>query len=122
MKNTPSDSIEIRGLRVTAHIGVPAAERDQPQELLVDLQMSPKLNFSQMPDALDATVDYAAVAQRIVAIAADRPRQLIETLADEIAMGVLRDHAVLRVEVRVRKFILPDTEYVAVHCVRERNR
>jgi FolB domain-containing protein len=122
MKTTGSDSIEIHGLRVTSRIGVPVSERDKPQELLVDLRLSPKLLFSQMPDAIDATIDYAAVAGRVTKLAAERPRQLIETLADEIATMLLIEYSLTRVEVSVRKFILPNTDYVAVRCVRERNR
>jgi dihydroneopterin aldolase len=116
------DCIEIRGLQVATHIGVPEAERVNPQNLLVDLRMQPLRSFAQMPDAITATVDYFAVSQRIVALALDQPRQLIERLADDIATVVLKEFAVDRVEVTVRKFILPNTEYVAVHCVRERNR
>ena len=122
MRHPEQDFIEIRGLRATTHIGVPVAERDKPQELLIDLRFCPKLRFSHMPDAIDAAVDYAAVVERVKKIAAERPRQLIETLADEIATTLLLDYAVTRVEVRVRKFILPETEHVAVQCVRERNR
>jgi dihydroneopterin aldolase len=116
------DWIEIRGLEVNAHIGVPEAERAEPQRLLVDLRLRPPRDFSRLPDSIVATVDYFVVTQRVVALAAERPRQLIETLADDIATAVLREFAVRRVEVTVRKFILPNTEFVAVHCARERNR
>ena len=115
------DWIEIRGLQIDAHIGVPEVERAEPQRLLVDVRMLPLRDFARMPDSLDATVDYFAVAQRLVALASERPRQLIETLADELATAVLREYAVRRVEVSVRKFILPNAEFVAVHCARERN-
>lgn len=116
------DWIEIRGLEIDTHIGVPAAERAAPQRLLVDLRLQPQRLFSEMPDSIAATVDYFAVTQRVVALAAERPRQLIETLASDIAAVVLREAAVQCVEVTVRKFILPNTEFVAVHCARERNR
>jgi dihydroneopterin aldolase len=116
------DQIEICGLEIAAHIGVPEEERAAPQRLLVDLSLHPLRDFSRMPDAIAATVDYYAVTQRVIALAAGRPRQLIETLADEIATTILREFAVRCVEVTVRKFILPNTEFVAVHCTRERNR
>ena len=116
------DWIEIRGLRIRTHIGVPDAERAEAQQLLVDVRMRPLRNFSRMPDSIAATVDYFAVSQRITALAAEKPRQLIERLADDIAATVLGEFAVRRIEVTVRKFILPETEHVAVHCVRERNR
>jgi dihydroneopterin aldolase len=114
------DWIEIRGLQINTRIGVPETERAEPQRLLVDVRMRPLRDFARMPDAIPATVDYFAVAQRLVALAAERPRQLIETLADEVATAVLREFAVRRVEVSVRKFILPNAEFVAVHCARER--
>ncbi len=116
------DWIEIRGLEVDALVGVPDSERAEPQRLLVDLRLRPRREFSRMADSLEATVDYFAISQRVVALAAERPRRLIETLADEIAATVLRESAVRGVEVTVRKFILPNTEFVAVHCARERNR
>jgi FolB domain-containing protein len=117
-----SDWIEIRGQRVSTHIGVPDAERAAAQEVLVDLRLVPLRNFSRMPDDIAVTVDYFAVSQRVAVVAAEKPRQLIECLADDIASMVLREFAVRRVAVTVRKFILPDTEHVAVQCERERNR
>jgi 7,8-dihydroneopterin aldolase/epimerase/oxygenase len=116
------DFIEIRGLEIDPHIGVPDAERASPQRLLVDLRLQPQRDFSRMADAIGATVDYFALAQRVVTVAAGRPRLLIETLADELATTVLREFALRRVEVTVRKFILPNAEFVAAHCGRERNR
>jgi dihydroneopterin aldolase len=114
------DWIEIRGLQVKAHIGVPEAERAEAQDLLVDLRLQPLRSFSSMPDSLAATVDYFAVSQRVVSLAAERPRQLIETLADEIAGTLIREFALARVDASIRKFILPNTEFVAVHCSRTR--
>lgn len=121
MEAMPDDWIEVRGLKVAARIGVPDAERAEPQGLLIDLRLRPVRGFSQMPDAIEATVDYFAVAQRVTALSAERPRRLIETLAGEIAETVLREFAVRCIEVTVRKFILSDTEFVAVHCARQRN-
>ncbi len=114
------DEIEIRGLEVFPLIGVPAEERAEPQRLLIDLRLTPRRSFAAMTDEITATVDYFALSQRVVDLAAARPRQLIETLAEEIATFVLREFALRRVDVTVRKFILPNTEYVAVHCRRER--
>lgn len=118
--NAFDDEIEIRGLEVFPRIGVPAEERAEPQRLLVDLRLAPRRSFATMPDEIAATVDYFALSQRVVDLAAARPRQLIETLAEEIAGFVLREFAVQRVDVTVRKFILPNTEHVAVRCRRER--
>lgn len=115
-----ADTIEVRGLEIDTFIGVPEEERAVSQRLLVDLTLWPVRQFSEMGDRIDATVDYFALSRRVIALAAGRPRLLIETLADEIATRVLHEYSVKRVDVRVRKFIMPDTRWVAVSCSRER--
>ena len=114
------DSIEIRRLRVSAHIGVPDEERASPQTLLVTVRMVPGQNFDGLADDISRTVDYHAVALEIQALAATRPRRLIETLASETAGMLLANHPLARVPVTIEKHILPDTECVAVHLERSR--
>jgi dihydroneopterin aldolase len=112
--------IEIRRLRVPTRIGVPDEERAAPQELRVSLTISLATGFAEMADELAKTLDYAALATGIQVLAAARPRRLIETLAADIADHVLADPRVRAVEVVVEKFILPDTDCVAVRLRRER--
>lgn len=115
-----SHRIEIRRLRVSSHIGVPDEERATAQELRVSVVIHVATAFAAMADDLERTLDYAALALEIQALAAARPRRLIETLASDIADHVLAARAVAAVEVVVEKFILPDTECVAVSLRRER--
>jgi len=113
-----ADVIEIRRLRVLTHIGVPELERANAQALFITLRMVPKHGFADLADDLSRTLDYALVAEQITALAAARPRHLIETLALDIAEYLLAEHAVARVAVTVEKSILPNTECVAVHLER----
>lgn len=112
--------ILISGLRVRAYIGVPDEERAEMQELEFDLRIRTALAFDQMDDTLSKTIDYARVSQRVSEIAAEKPRNLIETLANEVAGKVLAEFDALSVEVELRKFILPETRHVAVRCTRVR--
>ena len=114
------NEIIIRELSVTAHIGITEAERQESQQLLINITLVPLRAFTELADDITRTVDYYAVSRRIAHLTAARPRKLIETLAVEIAELILKDFAAKRVEVEVRKFILPDTEYVAVRHVQER--
>lgn len=114
------DTIEIRRLRVTTHIGVPAAERAAAQSLWLTVGLVPGHGFDGLADDLTRTIDYHAVALGLQALAASKPRHLIETLAVEIADWLLANHPLQRVAVSIEKHILPDTECVAVHVVRER--
>jgi FolB domain-containing protein len=113
--------IEIKGLEVMARIGVPDQERDHPQRLLIDLRFAAKDQSSDLGDELARTVDYHAVSLRVVAIVEERPRKLIESLADEVAAEILHQFPLRWVEVAIRKFILSNTEWVAVSIRREAN-
>lgn len=110
------NEILIRGLAVEAVIGVPEAERAAPQRLLINATITPQVHFSELGDDIAQTVDYDAAARRIVALAGERERRLIETLGAEIAEMLVREFPASQATVEVRKFILPQTEYVAVRC------
>jgi dihydroneopterin aldolase len=108
------DTIHLRGLSVSCHIGAGEEERSQVQELRLDLDLFPADGLQGLEDELNRTVDYHAVALAIQALAASRPRRLVETLAEDV-LDLLRDDFGIRdATVTVRKFILPFTEWVGV--------
>ena len=113
-----ADLIHIQNLRVLARIGVPDEERAQAQELKVSVTLEPNVNFVSLEDRIENTIDYAVLCEEIKAVAAGRSRNLVETLAEEIAQALLERFAIWKVAVEVRKFILPETEYVAVRIER----
>lgn len=115
-----TDSIHISGLDLPVKIGVPEAERAQWQSLSADVTLHLASTFDHMEDRLTATVNYEHVANQVKAWAAERPRHLIETLAVEIAQGILKHFPVNTVEVELRKRILPGVNHVAVRCARSR--
>jgi dihydroneopterin aldolase len=106
--------ITIRGLEFHARVGVPEEERATPQRLVADLQFAAVLQPTDLGDDLSLTVDYHAVALRVDAIASETPRKLIEMLADEIALKLLLEFRLRWIEITIRKFILPQTEWVGV--------
>lgn len=114
----PSDTIEICRLSVSAHIGVPDEERAEAQTLLVTVRMTPSQNFDGLADDISRTIDYYAVSLEIEALAAARPRHLLETLATDIAHYLLEKYPLAKVLIRIEKHILPNTECVAVEIER----
>lgn len=106
--------IFIDSLRVKTRIGVPDEERLEAQEIEIDISIQPMRPFSEMRDDINLTVDYAAVCQRVLEIAGERPRHLIESLAQEIGNKIVAEFPAKRVTVEIRKFILPETRHVAV--------
>ena len=113
-----SDLITIQGLDVPVHIGVPDAEREHLQNVLVDVEMRLCGKVEDAGDDIQSTVDYEEVAGRVRAVGAERPRRLIETLAADVAQSVLQNRLLASVKVTVRKRILPGTAFVAVSIVR----
>ena len=112
------DQIHIEALEVQSRIGVPEEERAAPQRLTVTLTLEPKTDFRALKDRIEETIDYAAVCEAVKALAAARPRKLVETLAEEIAAELLGKFPLRRLTVEVRKFILPDTRHVAIRIER----
>lgn len=111
--------IEIRGLELKARVGVPDEERAYPQRLLFDLRFAATDQSPDLGDEIGRTVDYHAVALRVAAIVEERPRKLIETLADEIASLLLGEFELSWIEITIRKFILPNAEWVSVTIRRQ---
>ena len=112
------DEIRLAALELRCHIGVPDAERAQPQLLQADVVIHSAVRFEAMADEIASTIDYAAVAIRLQEIAAERPRQLIETLAADLAACILEEFRAPGVEITIRKRILPCTDHVAVRLTR----
>ncbi len=109
-----NDEIIIRGIDLPVNVGVPEAERVTQQVLQADISLRPSRDFATMRDDIAMTIDYDAVAKRMRALAASRPRQLIETLAAEMAEVLVTEFGAHSASVELRKRILPGVDHVAV--------
>lgn len=117
---SPRDEIRIQELELRAQVGVPDTERAQPQRLTATLVLQPLNQFSELKDDLRRTIDYAAVSAELQHFVSRRQDRLIETLANEMAEHLLQQFPLFRVELELRKFVLPETRHVAVRVVRQR--
>ncbi|MFC7451360.1 dihydroneopterin aldolase [Rhodococcus daqingensis] len=98
-----SDRIELRGLRVRGNHGVFEHEKRDGQDFLVDITVWMDLSIAAASDDLADTMHYGELAETAAAIVAGPSRDLIETVAGEIADAVLADDRVNAVEVTVHK-------------------
>jgi 7,8-dihydroneopterin aldolase/epimerase/oxygenase len=117
-QNLPNDEIRIEELELMVRVGVSDEERTQPQRLTVSLVLQPRRPFGELENELARAADYAAVCEEVCRFTSAREDKLIETLAHETAEHLLRKFDLHRVELELRKFILPQTRYVAVRVVR----
>jgi dihydroneopterin aldolase len=117
-----NDYVHIEQLEVFAHIGVPDEERSSPQRLIFNLTFWPMHNAPDLRDDLTRTVNYATVSAETKNFVQARSDRLIETLADALAIRLLEVFEIRRITIELRKFILPEVEFVSVTVARERQR
>jgi dihydroneopterin aldolase len=98
-----ADRIELRGLTVRGHHGVFDHERRDGQDFVIDITVWIDLDAAAASDDLADTLDYGALAHTAADVVAGPPRNLIETVAAEIAEKVMRDERAHAVEVVVHK-------------------
>ena len=111
----------VRDLEVRAVIGVHPHEQTAPQRVRVSVDLAVAEEAGPAPDELAAVVDYEAVTNRLRAVLAGPPANLVETLAERLAAVCLEDGRVRAVRVRVEKpDALPDVAAVGVEIERRR--
>jgi dihydroneopterin aldolase len=98
-----ADRITLTGLRVFGYHGVFGHEKRDGQDFVVDVTLWLDLSDAVVTDDLKTTVHYGELAQLAAEIVAGPPRDLIESVAGEIADTVMRTYSPHAVEVTVHK-------------------
>ncbi|GAA1177383.1 2-amino-4-hydroxy-6-hydroxymethyldihydropteridine diphosphokinase [Nesterenkonia xinjiangensis] len=84
-----SDTIRLTGISAVGHHGVFEFERRQGQPFRVDAELDVDLRVPGRSDAVEDTVSYVEIAERIEAAITGEPYDLIEALAQRIAADIL---------------------------------
>ena len=98
-----TDHIVLQGISARGFHGVLDAEKRDGQDFVVDVTLEVDLRRAGRSDLLLHTVSYAEVAADIVALITGPSLDLIETLAERIALVALRRPLVQVVQVTVHK-------------------
>lgn len=103
-ENTNHIEITIDGLEVFAHHGLLPEEREHGQLFRLDVRLSLTECQACDSDDIGATVDYAAVADRLVAAVTAQTYTLLEKLAAALSEMVISEFPLVdRVWIRVTK-------------------
>ena len=113
--------ISIVDLEVFYRVGVPDAERAQPQRLLLTVEMESDFSAAAKSDSIADTIDYFAVSQRLLKLGDSKSWKLIEKLAVDICDMILSEFNPIAVTVEVKKFIVPQARHIAVNLTKQRN-
>jgi dihydroneopterin aldolase len=97
------DIIYLHDLRIDTVIGIFDWERRVKQTIVLDLDMAADIRKAAASDSIDDTLDYKAVAKRLIQFVGDSQFQLVETLTENVADIILQEFDVPWVRVRVNK-------------------
>lgn len=97
------DTVEIRGLRADAVIGVHDWERRIRQTLLIDLDLATDVRAAAAHDNLADALDYAAVAKRVTTLVEQSSYQLIESVAEGIVATLQQEFGIRWLRLRISK-------------------
>jgi dihydroneopterin aldolase len=110
----------VHDLILTCDIGVHAHEQGRPQRVRINLDLGVTDDGTPLADRLENVVCYETVVTRIRAITADGHINLVETLAERIALTILQHPACHSARVRVEKLdVLDDAASVGVEIERQ---
>ncbi len=117
-EGTAADQIHIEELEVFSRVGVTDNERAAPQRLIFTITIWLSVSFDDLDDDISRTVNYSAVAALAREFAREQSYKLIETLAGQLALRLLKAFPISRVKVELRKFVLPEAKHVSVTLTR----
>ncbi len=97
------DIIYLRGLKIETIIGVFDWERKIKQTVVLDLEMAADIRQAAATDELEDTLNYKAVAKRLIDFVSHSEFKLVETLSERIVEIVLTEFSVPWVRLQLNK-------------------
>jgi 7,8-dihydroneopterin aldolase/epimerase/oxygenase len=98
-----ADRIFLRGLAVECIIGFIDWERRVKQTIVIDMEFPVDCRTAARTDEVANTVDYKAVAKRVIAFVETSEFKLVETLAHRLGMLVIEEFSLEWVRVSLNK-------------------
>jgi 7,8-dihydroneopterin aldolase/epimerase/oxygenase len=97
------DIIYLHNLKIECVIGIWEWERRVKQTIILDLDMAADIRRAAASDRIEDTLNYKAVAKRLLDYVGNSQFQLVETLAEKVAQVLLAEFRLEWVRVRVNK-------------------
>ncbi len=101
------DRILIRGLEFVGRHGVFEHERREGCRFRADVELDADLGPSAASDRLADTINYASVAETIIAIGTGPSFRLLERLSQAVCSTLLEHYPIRAVELRLQKLDPP---------------
>ena len=97
------DEIFIKDLLIRGVIGISDREREQPQDILVNITVFSDSSRAGETDDINDSVNYRTIAKKTLALVEKAKRYTVEALAADIMTLVMEEKNVLGAKVKVEK-------------------
>lgn len=97
------DIIYLHDLKIETIIGIFDWERDVKQIVILDLDMAADIRPAAKTDNINDTLNYKAVAKRLIDFVGNSEFNLVETLAEQVAEIVLKEFNIPWIRLRINK-------------------
>jgi len=97
------DIVYIRDLKIDTVIGIYDWEREVKQTISLDLEMATDIRKAASTDDINDTLNYKAVAKRLISFVGDSKFLLVETMTEQIAQIVMQEFNVPWLRLRLSK-------------------
>lgn len=97
------DTIYINDIELSLIVGINPKERVEKQKLLVSVSIDVNHSKAVKSDAIEDTVNYSEIYQKILSLQELTSYNLIESFADHVARICLEDSKVQKVFVKLQK-------------------
>lgn len=114
------DTLFIKQLTVSADIGTQPYERQNRQDILLDIDMGVETIKASCSDELEDTVCYSAVRDYMLAFAEKNRFDLVEAFADTLASELLENFNIKSLRLRLTKpCVFEDAQGAGIEIVRK---
>ncbi len=97
------DIVFIEDLAIETVIGIYDWERKIRQKVVFNIEMGTDIKPAAKTDTIDQTLDYKAVAKRVIAFVEESEFQLVETLAERVAQIIQDEFGVSWLKLKLSK-------------------
>ena len=97
------DKVFIKDLSALGIIGVYDWEREQPQDILINITIETDTHQAGQTDDIEDCIDYDALSKRVLTHVESNQRLTVEALAEDIAKICLQENKAERVFIRLEK-------------------
>ncbi|MFW5432791.1 MAG: dihydroneopterin aldolase [Methylophilaceae bacterium] len=109
------DTIFLEQVSVQTKLGVPEWERMKPQTVILDIEIGYDLSKSCKSDAIEDTIDYGEIVNRIRETLTKHSFKLVEALGEHVCQLILKEFKAESVKTKVAKpAILPGLKALGV--------